>query len=372
MRSLSGAKSAAMKLAADLTLYHRVRVGLCVLLALVAMTPAVTHWVGTAEATAQVRPDRVRPTRSRSITAPGRIQPRDGIVTIAAPAALFGAAIVGELHVSEGEWVEGEQVLAVLKGRDELEAEVAASERRIDVAQAKLVASQSGGKREDIQALQAELQSEEASLAQIAADTRRATQLHAERVLSAAALEAQRARWTVAARALEAKRARLQALSSVRPADVAIAAAELSAAKADGVAARAKLANQYVRAPGAGRVLRIHAYPGQAIGAEGLLSFGQTDEMFVDAEVMEYDIARARIGQTARVTGDSLASPLEGTVERIGFVVGAREVFEADPTAFADSRVVHVLIRLQDPAAVERFINARVTVEIEPRIESES
>lgn len=359
-----------MKLAADSTLYHRVRVGLCVVLALVAMTPAVTHLVGSAEATAKVSPDQVRLHQSRSITAPGRIQPLNGIVTIAAPAALFGAAIVGELHVSEGAWVEGEQVLAVLIGRDELEAEVAASERRVDVAQAKLIALQSGGKREDIQALQAELQSEEASLAQIAAETRRASQLHTEHVLSAAALEAQQARWSVAARALEAKRARLQGLSSARPADVAVAAAELSAAKADVEAARAKLANQYVRAPSAGRVLRIHAYPGQAIGADGLLSFGQTDEMFVDAEVMEHDIARARIGQTARVTGDSLARPLAGSVERIGLLVGAREVFEIDPSAFADSRIVHVLIRMKDPAAVERFINARVTVEIAP-VESE-
>jgi HlyD family secretion protein len=233
------------------------------------------------------------------------------------------------------------------------------------VAQAKLIALQSGGKREDIQALRAELQSEEASLAQIESDTRRAAQLSEEHVLSAAALEAQRARLSVAARTLEAKRARLQGLSSVRPADLAIASAELSVAKADAEAARAKLASQYVRAPSAGRVLRIHAYPGQAIGAEGLLSFAQTDQMFVDAEVVEHDIARIRAGQTARVTGDSLAAPLEGTVERIGFLVGAREVFEIDPSAFADSRIVHVLIRMKDPAVVERLVNARVTVEIE-------
>jgi HlyD family secretion protein len=360
-----------MKLTADSALYQRVRWGVCVVLVLVAIIPMATQLVGGAEATAKVQLDYRPSTQSLSTTAPGRIQPRDGIVTLAAPASSFGAAIVGELHVSEGEWVERDQVLAVLKGRGEFEAEVAAGERRIDVAQAKLIAMQSGGKREDIKALQAELQSEEASVAQIAADTRRASQLHAEHVLSAAALEAQQARWAVAARALEAKRARLQGLSSVRPADVAVAAAELSAAKAGVETARAKLANQYVRAPSAGRVLRIHAYPGQAIGSKGLLSFGQTDEMFVDAEVVEHDIARVRTGQAVRVTGDSLARPLEGTVERIGLLVGAREVFEIDPTAFADSRIVHVLIRLEDPAAAERFINARVTVEIAPMIESE-
>jgi HlyD family secretion protein len=352
-------------LAAESALYHRVRIGLCVVLALVAMVPAATRLVDRAEATTKGGVDPLRPAHSRSITAPGRVQPRDGIVTLAAPAAIFGVAIVGELLVHEGDWVERAQVLAILRGRDELAAEVTANERRIDVARAKLIALQSGGKREDIQALQAELQSEQASLAQVAADTGRAAQLHAEHVLSAAALEAQQARLSVAARALDAKRARLQGLSSVRPADVAVAEAELAAAEADAEAARARLANQYVHAPSAGRVLRIHAYPGQAISAEGLLAFAQTSDMFVDAEVVEQDIARARTGQTARITGDWLAMPLEGTVERIGTIVGAREVFAIDPTAFADSRIVHVLIRLKEPAAAERFINARVTVEIE-------
>lgn len=355
-----------MKLAAESELYRRVRWGMCIALVLVAIIPAATKWVGRAEATARVGFDPARSAQRRSITAPGRIQPRDGIVTIAAPAVAFGAAIVGELHVSEGQRVEPGQVLAVLKDRDTLETEVAASERRVDVAQAKLTALQSGGKREDIQALQAELRSEEANVAQIAADTRRASQLHAEHVLSAAALEAQQARSSVATRALDAKRARLQGLSSVRPADVAVATAELSAAQAEVETARARLANQYVRAPSAGRVLRIHAYPGQAIGVDGLLSFGRTDEMFVDAEVTELDVARARVGQRVRVTGDSLAKPLDGTVERIGFIVGAREVFKLDPTSFADSRIVHVLVRVQDAAAAERFVNARVTVEIEP------
>jgi HlyD family secretion protein len=354
-----------MKLAADSVLYRRVRWGLCAVLALVATIPAATHLIKPAEATSQLARERSRPVPSRSITAPGRIQPEDGVVMIAASPATFGAAIVRELHVSEGDRIEQGHLLAVLSGRDELETEVAASERRLEVAQAKLTALQSGGKREDIQALQAELHADEASLAQIAADTRRARQLHDEHVISAAALEAQQARWSVAARTVEAKQARLQGLSNARPADVAIAAAEMSAAKAEVEALRAKLANQSVRAPSAGRILRIHAYPGQAVGAEGLLAFARTDDMFVDAEVMEHDIARARIGQSVRITGDSLSKPLQGTVERIGFIVGAREVFAIDPSAFADSRIVHVLVRVNEPAAVERFINARVTVEIE-------
>jgi hypothetical protein len=53
-------------------------------------------------------------------------------------------------------------------------------------------------------------------------------------------------------------------------------------------------------------------------------------------------------------------------VEEIGYLVGSREVFDADPTAFADSRVVHVKVRIAEPAKLERFIDARVTVEMRP------
>ena len=53
-------------------------------------------------------------------------------------------------------------------------------------------------------------------------------------------------------------------------------------------------------------------------------------------------------------------------VEEVGLIVGAREVFKSDPTAFADSRIVHVKIRLTDEQSLDRFVHARVTVEIHP------
>jgi HlyD family secretion protein len=170
----------------------------------------------------------------------------------------------------------------------------------------------------------------------------------------------------MAERALEASRARLRSLSSVRPVDVAVAAAELRAADAGVDEARAALDATIVRAPADGRVLAVYAQPGQAVGADGLLALGQTAWMYVDAEVLEEDIGRTRVGQPARITGDALPHAIDGTVEEIGGLVGSREIFTTDPAAFADSRVVHVKIRLPDPARLERFINARVTAVIQP------
>jgi HlyD family secretion protein len=272
---------------------------------------------------------------------------------------------VTTLQVHEGEWVEAGRTLATLRGYDELQAALTARQRRIAVAQARLSAIESGGKTDDIKAMRAEVQSEEAVLAQALSDAQRAKQLHAARLVATAALESEQSHLEIATRSLEAKRARLSSLSSVRPADVAVAEAELHAAEADADEARAKLDEKVVRAPCEGKVLAIYAYPGQSVGAQGLLAFGKAREMFVDAEVMEEDVDAVSVGQAALITGDTLRGPATGTVEEIGYLVGSREVFKADPVAFTDSRIVHVKIRVSDASTLQRFINARVSVEIQ-------
>jgi HlyD family secretion protein len=303
---------------------------------------------------------------SLPITAPGRIEPKDGVLTIAAPASLAGPAIVSALQVRQGDWVREGQLLATLRGRDALEAALVARERRRAIARARLAALTSGGKEDDRRALRADVERDEAALAHVEAETRRSQQLHQYGLLDTASRQAQESRLTIAARALEASRARLNGLSSVRPADVAVAEAEVHAADAEVDEARATLASATVRAPCDGRILVVHAHPGQRVGADGLLALGRTHEMFVDAEVMEEDLARVRVGQSVRITGDVLAGAVAGTVERVGMLVGTREVFRTDPTAFADSRVVHVRIRAADPARLSPFINARVTAVIQP------
>jgi HlyD family secretion protein len=300
------------------------------------------------------------------VTAPGRIEPRDGVLAMAAPATLTGPAIVTHLHVREGDWVRQGDLLATLHGRDEHQAALIGRERRRAVAAARLAALLAGGKHDDLQAVAAEVQRDEAALAQADADARRARDLHAHGLLDSASREAQHSRLTIAARAADASRARLNGLSTVRPADIAVAEAEMRAADADVAEARAALETTVVRAPFEGRVLAVHTRPGQLAGPNGIVSMGRTSEMFVDAEVLEQDVARTRLGQAVRITGDVLASPVAGTVEEIGTVVGSRQVFATDPAVFADSRIVHVKIRAADPAPLARFIHARVTVVIAP------
>jgi HlyD family secretion protein len=353
-----------MKWSAEVASYRRLQWALCGTLLLIAAAPGGAWLISRAEATASPHLA-AHPPHGGVIAAVGRVQPRDGVLSIAAPASDLGPSIVTTLQVHEGDWVEAGRTLATLRGYDELEAALIARQRRIVVAQARLAALTSGGKTDDIKAMRAEVQSQEADLAQAAADAERAKQLHAARLVATAAMETQQSHLEIVTRALEAKRARLSSLSSVRPADVAVAEAELRAAEADADEARARLEEKVVRAPCAGRVLAIYAYPGQSVGTQGLLAFGKAREMFVDAEVMEEDVDGVSVGRKALITGDTLQGAATGTVEEIGYLVGSREVFKADPVAFTDSRIVHVKIRMADASTLQRFINARVSVEIQ-------
>jgi HlyD family secretion protein len=353
-----------MKWAADLANYRRLQYLLGATLLLIAVAPGGAWLVSRAEATATPGPG-TYPPHSVIIAAAGRVQPRDGVLSIAAPASDLGPSIVATLQVHEGDWVEAGRTLATLRGYDQLQAAFVARQRRIAVAQARLAAIESGGKADDLKAMRAEVQIEEAALGQALSDAQRAKQLYAARLVATAAMELQQSHLEIVTRALDAKRARLSSLSSVRPADVAVAEAELHAAEADADEARAKLDEKVVRAPCEGKVLAIYAYPGQSIGSQGLLAFGKTREMFIDAEVMEEDLDALSVGQKAVITGETLRGPASGTVEEIGYLVGSREVFKADPVAFTDSRIVHVKIRVAEASRVQRFINARVSVEIQ-------
>ncbi|NJN50941.1 MAG: HlyD family efflux transporter periplasmic adaptor subunit [Gammaproteobacteria bacterium] len=134
--------------------------------------------------------------------------------------------------------------------------------------------------------------------------------------------------------------------------------------EAELAAARASLAQTMVRAPVAGQVLLIHAREGERIGPDGLLELGQTQRMYVVAEVYETDIGLVRVGQVATATSPALATPITGKVERIGRLVGKVDVLDLDPVARTDARVVEVFILLDEPTQVAALTNLQVSVQI--------
>lgn len=116
----------------------------------------------------------------------------------------------------------------------------------------------------------------------------------------------------------EANRFRsLSKRSATSAANLDAAEVDLRIARADLDAARARLELTRVPAPIDGQILEIHARAGERVGEEGVLEMGDTGKM-----------------------------------------VAVAEVYETDPVAKADSRVVEVRIDLDSSKAVARFAHA--------------
>ncbi|WP_272819470.1 efflux RND transporter periplasmic adaptor subunit [Scytonema hofmannii] len=106
-------------------------------------------------------------------------------------------------------------------------------------------------------------------------------------------------------------------MREIRPTDLQAAQAEVDSAIAALKKAKADLALAYVRSPIAGQILKIYAQPGEIVGEKGIAAIGQTNQMFVAAEVYETDINRVRSGQRATVTSSAFADELKGTVTKM-------------------------------------------------------
>ena len=162
--------------------------------------------------------------------------------------------------------------------------------------------------------------------------------------------------------------ATLDRIAEVREVDVLKAQAEVDRAIAALKKAEEDLALTYVKAPTDGQIMTIHAYPGEIVGDDGVVEFGQTNQMIVVAEVYESDINRVKIGQKATVISETSAfeGEITGTVSHIGLKIGKQDVLDTDPAADVDSRVVEVEIRLDSTSSdrVSALTNSKALAKI--------
>ena len=162
--------------------------------------------------------------------------------------------------------------------------------------------------------------------------------------------------------------ASFQAVAEVRPVDIAVAQTEIETAEAAVTKAQADLDLASIKSPINGQILEINTRPGETINnGEGLVVMGNTNNMYVVAEVYETDIDRIRIGQHAAITSDGITKKLTGTVDDVGWQIGTKDVLGTDPVADADARVVKVKIRLNPESShrVKHLTNLEVNVIID-------
>jgi HlyD family secretion protein len=304
----------------------------------------------------------------RIVAGLGRLLPLGDIRVIAPP---FGAgdARIASLAVVEGEKVQKGAVLAVLDNERTLAAAVEAARGVVAAREAALrqVREQAVASRDEARALLAKA---EAASANAQVEFERAADLVARGVYTRSSLDLKRALRDQAVQEVakaKATLARFDVADMDTQADVVLATRNVESAKADLARAEADLEKAYIRAPLDGTVLTINARAGEKPGAQGIMTFGNIDQMMAEIEIYQTLIGAIAVGDPVTITADALPKPLQGKVTRIGLEVGRQTLTETTPAANTDARVVKVYVDL-DPAstAIARpFTNLQVTARIE-------
>ncbi len=302
------------------------------------------------------------------VVALGRLIPKGDVITVATPYGA-GDARVAEIKVEIGDHVTEGQVLAVLDNLGQLQGVVNTVQAALDVRQATLTQVQQSINT-SLQEAQAALERVESTAETTRADLDRATTLLERGVITRTEFDATQARAIEVALDVERARATLSRFATqdgAPQADIAVAEANLNAAKVDLARAQQDLNKAYILAPADGTVLNIHVRPGEKPGALGVLDLGDTDHMNVEAEIYQTLIGQVSIGDPVQVISDVLAEDLSGSVVAIGIQIGRQTITSNDPAANTDARVVDVIIALDDASSARaaRYTNLEVVVRID-------
>jgi len=343
----------------------------------------------------------------QAVTALGRIEPQGEVIKLSVANAQDSR--VNQLKVEEGEWVEAGQIIAILQGLDQKQAELDQAQQNVKIYQARLAQVEAGeaklaeivAQEAVINQLKAQLRTEtrerEAEIASVQAELRNAKQnyqryqmLHQEGAVGTAARDDRRETFETTQAALQEAQAHLETtrltlqerirqeeallktLKEVRPVDRQEAQAELAHAIAQVKRIESELEDFYVRVPIAGQILKINTRVGEQVNtSEGIVELGQTKQMYAVAEVYETDVKLVQPGQRATLVSEygGFTGEIQGTVEQVGRQIKKQDVIDADPTADKDARVVEVEVRI-DPEDNEKVagltnLQVRITIDVE-------
>lgn len=350
---------------------------------------------------AKAAPETVMP-KITTVTALGSLEPSGEIITISAPSSTEGSR-VEKLLVKEGDMIALGQTIAILDSRDSLEASLNQAQEDVRVAQANLTQIKAGAKTGEIEAQKAaiarietersnEIAAQTATISRINAELNNAQSeyqryqtLHNDGAITTSKRDSKQLAVETAQEKLAEAKANLNKISSstqqqlveakatlnkiaeVRPVDVDVAIAKVRQAQSAVKTAQSKLDRAYVKASQAGKVIKILTRPGEVVSSsEGIARIGQTNQMYVNAEVYESDIGKVQVGQQATVTSSTFSGQLNGTVEQIGLEVQRQDVVNTDPTANIDAKVIEVKVKLDQESSqkVASLTNLLVNVRI--------
>ncbi|MBD2624945.1 ABC exporter membrane fusion protein [Trichormus variabilis] len=157
-------------------------------------------------------------------------------------------------------------------------------------------------------------------------------------------------------------KATLNQIAEVRPVDVAAAKAEVSRTIAAAQQAKANLDQVYVKSPQDGVIFDIYTRSGEVVSNDGIVEIGQTNQMYAVLEVYQNDVSKITPKQKVKISSNSLAGELHGTVDWVGWKVQRQNVINSDPSDNIDSRVVEVHVQLDKESSdkAAKFTNLQI------------
>jgi HlyD family secretion protein len=284
--------------------------------------------------------------RDRAIAAVGLVEP-------VSEARQLAATVVGRLvrvMFDEGNHIAAGDIIAEIEN-DDLKAQLAEAEATAMARENELIRLKAGARPQEISAARAELREAEAQATMARANFERRTALGDKQIVSKEQVDQARADRDTA----EARRDMLaQKLALVvappRLEDVAIAQANINAAKARFDEIRAQIEKTIVRSPIDGIVLKLYHRAGETVTnfpPSPIAAVGDTSRLRVRADIDETDVAQIALGQTAWVTADAFRDKrFRGSVSHIGAQLGRKNFRNDNPEERVDNKILEVLIDL--------------------------
>jgi len=256
----------------------------------------------------------------KAVAALGQLSPSGEIRQLAAPVSQFGSSPrIVEILVNEGDFVKKGDVLAIFENREKLISDFERNENLINTIEDEIAL-----KKDQIQRYELALSKNAYSFVEF---SKRKDEL----------LKLQK-----------------QKINLV----------------ADQKNIKIDLFNSKLRSPIDGFILEINTRVGERPNNEGILDIGSSQNMEALIEVYESDIDRVFISQNVELSSENggFQKKLKGKVIRISPQVKQRKVLSTDPTGDADSRIIEVLVKLDQDSidTVQNYAGMKVIAKFIP------
>ena len=259
-----------------------------------------------------------KPTASNQLVVSGNIEAHESLLSFKV------AGRIVELPVQEGQWVEASTVLAKLDNAD-YRQKVNIDEANVRVRESNLALTTAGSRPQEIKAAEQSVADATAEVEQRKLDLERAERLFSRDAV--AAQDRDRAQ-TAFKRAQAQYQTAQQHLSEVRegsrPEEIAIAHANVKAARENLGLSRINLEYTTLRAPSAGVIAVRQAELGEVVSpGTPVVTLTDLEHVWLRAYVAETDLGRVHYGQEAVIRTDTY--PGKSYRGRISFIADKAE-----------------------------------------------